>query len=700
MIIKASAMALIITLPLVLLLIHRWRVGNISLPNTGLVYSVALLPIVYLLSTIFARDKFDALLSLRFDTDSAVMITLSALAMVYVVLSFINHQGVQRLNFRTIIIWLISVISGVFVIQILWQLIFNTAPAWLQALSLVSSWVDVSILLALSVILLLTGQTLNSKISKRKKISKILIVSILMLILGIFLNTMSVLVLLALISAVQIIVIVAKSEDSIQKMALVLPGIVVVISSLFILDANLLNGRITATVQNFTKVSFVDIRPNWQGTITVAKGSLEESGLNEKLFGPGVGSFAQQWRVYKPISVNTTRFWSSNFNYAVGFIPTTVITGGIVVFAAWLLFFFMLIKLLLLARRSQFAYPVLFMWTVMFFTPVNYILLLIAFILTGALLRDAIKTNLITVTKYKLRGEGANKLILYIAIPAVIVVSIGVVSIIAHRALLNSYILRASNAMLSENFNKAEQLLSKAKMLADLDVIEQGYTRIAFTRLALLLSEAQTTKTEVNQEALQAALANLLSHARAAIEKNPTDPINYVALGNISEQLMALQIEGAKDSALAAYTQAASLDPLNPDIPFALARLSATDEDKTDFIKYLEQSLTIKPNYVPALYQYALLQLFNNNKEAAEQLLTAVVQIDNNNANALYYLALLYVDKDRIPEALVLMQRVQLLNPENEEIKKIVDTLKTKVQENTNNQSDETNETPDSPQGN
>ncbi len=695
--IKALVLSIIFTLPLVVMLVRRWRAGEILLPTTGVVYAAAMLPLAYILSMLFARDKFAALLRLDFAVDSVAMITLGVLAMLLITLAGINKTRLHNLNIRLILTWFVGLVTGIFILAVGLQAIFGTLPAWVAQINIINSWVDASILLALFVLLVLTSKKLANinTVSKGKLVMLTVLITFLMLLLTVFVNVTSVVVVLAILSSIYLGVKFYSSKDSQagRKALLLIPGIIVVTSGLFILDTVLLDAKIVSSVQGLTKISFVDIRPNWQGTLTVAKGSIESGDTTVKLFGSGSGSFASLWRVYKPINVNVTQFWGTNFNSGIGFIPTTVITGGIVVFAAWLLFFFLLAKLLVRARSSSVAYAVAFMWLVMFFNPIDYLLLIIAFILTGLLIIDAVRMNFVKVTKFKLRGEGANKIILYGIMPMAIILTLGTLGVTLHRVMINSYLARAASAMLANDSNGAEQILLKTQKIADLDIIEQGYTKIAYTKLIQLLSEAQASKTEIDPEVLQSTLSNVLSHARAAIEKNPQDPVNYIALGNISEQLIGLQIEGAKESAKAAYAQAMALDPLNPSIPLALARLSVGDEDNKEYVTYLERALKIKPNYVPALYQYALVKLSEDKKSEAAQLLTAVIQLDNNNANAMYYLSGLYLDAGKIQEALALMTRVQQLNPDNKEVAKLVEAIKSKLTQSTEPK-DNTQETP------
>ncbi|MCD5384393.1 MAG: hypothetical protein LRZ97_00580, partial [Candidatus Pacebacteria bacterium] len=409
--IKAVITALIITIPLLLLLVHRWRVGNIIIPTAGVVYAAALLPVAYLLSTIFASNKFSALLNINFNTDSLVIVTLGFLAMLSTILIGINKTYFKNINIYKLIIYLISVVLTLFTVKVLWQLITSELPVWLSSINLVGSWVDISAMLALLISMLMGGKILKLG-GRYSRVFMVIIVTLLTLCLVVFVNVISIIAILALVSAMQIISVIYKNREvASSKVLFIIPAIVLVISGVFTVDNTMLNSKISTTLQNWTKISFVDVRPNWQGTLTVAKGTVVDSDITAKLFGPGVGSFEDQWRLYKPISVNSTQFWDTNFSYAIGFIPTSIITGGIIVFVAWAALFLMLLKLLIRNNKSNVAYPVLFIWLFMLFNPVDYILLIIAFILTGLLVVESINKNMTKSVKYRLRGEDMHKTI-------------------------------------------------------------------------------------------------------------------------------------------------------------------------------------------------------------------------------------------------------------------------------------------------
>ena len=676
-IIKVCILTLAIVAPLLIVIARRLRHGGIMMPSSGIVFAAALLPLAYGLSAFFASDGNTALLGFNFNTDSLVIVTLGVLSLILTTIISV-HKGIAE-SLRKGVVYIAGAALVLFLVQVVIQLLGVEVLASLGAVQLVGSWLDVAALGGLLVIFLLTMYKAGGESTVKVSMAHKVLVVGLMLFLGIFTNITLVFVLLAAVACLMLAIAMREGGRGSLMTIGILPIIVLVASSVFIIDNTLLNAKISNTVQGWTKVSFVDVRPNWQGTLDVAKGTVMESGMTAKLFGPGAGSFAEQWRMHKPAGVNATRFWSTNFTNAIGFIPTSVITGGAVVFAAWLVFLITVFWAVVRSRGSALGLATLFIWIFAILNPVDTLVLFIAFVITGLFIAEMARVRSVRMVNYRLRGEGMNKLIAFVFVPAMLIASVGSLLVVAHRSIVNGYLIKASEMMISGNMNDAEILLNKSKKLTDVALIEQGYTRVALAQLSTLLQVEEGSEAEVDQEAVQAALANVLAHAQRAIERDPQNPVNYTALGNISEQLIPLNVEGAAESALAAYAQAATLDPKNPSIPFAMARIYGAMEDAEGATQALEASLILKGNYEPALYQYGLLKLSEQDAETAIQALGTAVQINQNNANALYYLSLALVQEERIEEAIVVMQRVAILNPENKEVKQIVDALTQQV---------------------
>ena len=676
--VKVVVLTLLVTVPLIVLLVRKWRMGSILLPGYGILSAAALLPIAYAVSTLFAANRATAVLGFNFNTDSLIVIALGFFALLSVVLSSINKSDTKsRVDTYTILVYALYAILAIFSLQIALQAMSVSLPDLIAGFKPVTSWVSISGILGLLIIIFVSNKIRNIEYKPSKL--DIAIISISTLVLVVFLNITSVLFTIAIVMAVLISGLIYKKSNGINKSLVLLPAIVLVMTSFFVVDGLFLNAKVSMTLQGLTKVSFIDVRPNWAGTLGVAKGTVGAADTTAKLFGPGAGSFNKQWMLYKPSGVSNTRYWNTSFNYGIGFIPTSVITGGAIVLIAWIVFLLTLFKSLIYNRKSRLAGATAFIWLFMLFNPVDILLLVITFVVTGLFMLETIKSRTTTITKYKLRGDGTNKVVMYMVIPVIIVASIGVLATVGHRALMSAYLVSASNSMIIGNYNDAELTLNRAKSIADVAVVEQGYTRIALTRLNETLKAAEVEGVEVDKEAIQSALSNVLAHARRAIEKDPSDPLNYIALGNISEQLIGLGVEGSDESAIASYQQAAIIDPLNPSIPFALARVYMASKDFDKATKQLERAIGIKGNYVPALYQYGVIKLLEEDTEAALKTFSLVVQIDNSHANALYYVSAILAESGNLKEAIVAMERVRALNPENESVVKLIEGMQAKL---------------------
>ncbi len=689
-IIKIVVVTTIVTLPLLIVLVKSLRRGNLMIPSSSILFTSALLPVAYLLSAIFAVDKNTAVLGYGFNTDSLIVTTLGFLSLSLTVLLSVKKATADKI--KKFVMGVSVFVFVLFILQILLNVLSLSIVSWLAPFMPVRTWIDVASMIGLMVVMILS---VNKQLVDKGKLKHSLYITIVvftLIFMGVFTNINNIFVVLFLFSIFKLWQVMVHKNDeghfvfafNFKNSLTFLPLVVLVLSGLFIVDNTLINARVSNTLQGWSKVSFVDVRPNWQGTLTVAKGSIGTSDITTKLFGQGSGSFNNLWRVYKPTTVNITRFWGANFNSAVGLVPTSVITGGIVVLVGWLVFLLVLLLAVLRNRNSVFALPTLFVWVFMIFNPVGTLVFLIGFVVTGLFVSDLTRARTVKVINYKLRGEGKNRLLVFILLPVVGVASVGSLAVVGHRAVVDLFISQASTSALNGKVDKAEQLLDKVRGLANSAEVERGYTRVAITKLATLLKADKNKKdSKIDQKTLQGALSNVLTHAKLAIEKDPTNPTNYMILGDISEQLMALKIRGAGESALAAYTKALELDPKNPFIPLAIARVNGVLGDKEQMTKALEASLRLKPNYEPALYQYGLLKLSEQDAKTAIRALGAVVQIDQNNANALYYLSLALIQEGRLQEALVVMQRVVVLNPDNKDVRKLVDSLKARIGKST-----------------
>src|SRR5262249_35057752 len=92
--------------------------------------------------------------------------------------------------------------------------------------------------------------------------------------------------------------------------------------------------KIAPPIATRFSISHLEVWPSASGTFELAKTAFPK----DPIFGAGPNRFRQVWRAEKPDGINATPFWNADFDYGAGYIPTSLITTGLVGFLAWLLF--------------------------------------------------------------------------------------------------------------------------------------------------------------------------------------------------------------------------------------------------------------------------------------------------------------------------------------------------------------------------
>jgi len=335
-------------------------------------------------------------------------------------------------------------------------------------------------------------------------------------------------------------------------------------------------------------------------------------------------------------------------------------------------FLFAILWEVLRTRKTVFGFATVYLWLSVVWYPVALLTLVIAAIVTGLFVVELGHMRRIKVVQYAIRKRGTRTSVAFVMLIVLLfggLVSLGVVT---HRAIVDYAIIRAEQARLAGNTQQAERILRRVQYISNASVVEQVYTRIMTAQLSQMLQAKAKNPQVISTKDIQALLSNTLQHAQRAIVLARHNPEPYKALGALSEQLMRLHVKGAAESAITAYIQAEKLDPKNPEIPFALARVYTAQNDAEKTVEALQRSLVLKKNYTPALYQYGLIALQNNDYVTATRALGMVARMHPHNANALYYYARALEKSGALKDAIAVMQEVLVLNPDNIQIKNLV----------------------------
>ncbi|PIP86771.1 hypothetical protein COV42_01645 [Candidatus Campbellbacteria bacterium CG11_big_fil_rev_8_21_14_0_20_44_21] len=699
------------------------RVGRIKLPK-GVIFSSALAILVFgLVSTLFSGAVKESFFGLG-DESSTFLFTL--------VLFLTLFTSFKVLNSTRKVLSLYSALFISFILLLAYQLLriifgadFLSFGLFLTPTSsLLGRWNDLSTVSGLSVLMLLVSYkaSLNLGLFRILKfllfvLSAVFLIALNSLLAWGLLGFAS-LVLLAYTYLLRRIPLAEEKvkivPEGISKFSLVL----LIFSALFIL--------IRGPVGNFMSTNFnlsrLEARPSFSSTLEIAKDTLSES----PGFGTGANRFSIAWGKSKPLPVNNTVFWDVNFNYGLGFILTDLVTNGLLGFIAWLVF---LGSLLLLGVRSLFMpivldkdsrfvlvssfFGILYLWAFSIFSVPGTVTLFLTFLLTGIFLSASSRAGLVKERDISFSDSDDSKLgfVTVFVLIVVLILNAGLLYASAGRYLSLTYSQKALKAVNVEgNLEDGLRHMNKALALAKTDNNYRLMSQVHIGRLNRLLNNQELAGTKEGAAEFQQILGATISNAQAATREDEADYRNWLSLGNIYEAIIPLQIQGAYEGAKATYERAGLENPTNPSVDLSLARLEVLngDNDKarvlinnslqkknnyteaifllsqieinegniTDAVKAVEAASLINPNDPLTFFQLGFLKFNQNDYEGAIQALERAVILNSSYSNAKYFLGLAYYNVGRVEESIAQFSDVQTLNPENADIKQILENLR------------------------
>ena len=499
--------------------------------------------------------------------------------------------------------------------------------------------------------------------------------------------------------------------------------IVMIVAFIFILTQNNIYGRLSAEPFNIKflskfAISNVEVRPSFTTTVSMAKDAL----MRNPIFGIGPNRFTEQWNLSRPADVVGTEFWSVDFNYGIGLIPTFLATSGLLGIVAWIGFFVFFLytgfKALFVKAQDSFAGYILvssfiialYFWLFAFAYIPSAILLLITFFFTGVFIAALIENNLIKVSTFHFIRDPRTS---FVSILGFVLLLLGVVLFtygVGKRFIASIYYSQAlGSANIEGNIEKAEQNLNRAVQFAPIDMYFRTLSELNLIKISALLNTENISQ-DILQNQFRTFLATAEASAQAAINAHPTNYENWLALGRVYEAIVPLNIEGAYESAQASYARARELNPRNPAIILVTARLDVAKGEMAKAKEKIAQALQLKSNYTDAIFFLSQIQATEGDLKSAIQSVEAAALLTPNNpgvyfqlgllryndknfqgaasafeqavalapeyANARYFLGLSYDNINRTADAISQFEIIKQTNPENQEVDLILANLK------------------------
>lgn len=448
----------------------------------------------------------------------------------------------------------------------------------------------------------------------------------------------------------------------------------------------------------------------------IALKSLKEN----PFFGSGPGTFLYNFLKHKGTTINNTIFWNFRFlNSASKFLDILSTVGilGSISFLFFILpsFYFGFLNILKVpSEKFEFLLKLgLFLSitaiTLQFFLySSNLTLYFTYFLLLAGFL------SLLTIKKVEFTFKEGSLVSFGLTFVSVLIFAFFLLILLSfvQRYLAEIYYHRAITFWQQGEVEQTIENLERAKNINP--KIDLYFRDLSQAYLAKVNEKVQGGDFNIQNE-----VAQLINYSKTATEINPINVANW-SVRAFNYQSLAGIVGGAEDWAIKSWEDAIKLEPSNPyyftQKGIMLLRkgiLATNDQEKSKFLAEAEdnfkKAIDLKQDYAPAHFQLAILwqtqgkideaiakleEIKNlapfdtilafqlgvsyyqkGNFQKAREELELATTIDPNYANALYFLGLTYDQLGEKKLAIEKFKRVSELNPDVEEVKKIISNL-------------------------
>lgn len=458
----------------------------------------------------------------------------------------------------------------------------------------------------------------------------------------------------------------------------------------------------------------------WQVTLNVTASAIQ----NYPLFGVGPNNFTQAFMVYKPIDINVTGAWSTEFSNGFGLLPSFVTTQGLVGLILWIMLFVFfgiiatkIIRNLPEENEGRFMIissfvSAVFLWLVSIFTVPSHVILFFAFVFTGIFLGISYSYGLVKSCEFYPKKENkVYKIVLLVFV--VLLVAWGIIYFKKTVALLY-FSNGIKHLSLKGNIALADKSISKAIMFDNEDIYWRAKAEVALITVSNLISSvnsessASTTQSVMNE--INKVLNQALADARTAIGIDPLNYYNHLSEARVSEIAANVHMANGYENSLRAYNSAINLNPKNPLLYLSLANLQARNLKYDDALISLGKALQVKNNYLEAvfllsqvyaakgdmanaivaakvavelnpqnsllLFQLGILNYNNKDYKGSAEAFAEAIKLQPDYANARYFLGLSFARLNDNAKAIAQFEELIKTNPDNREISEIFTSLK------------------------
>jgi tetratricopeptide (TPR) repeat protein len=426
-----------------------------------------------------------------------------------------------------------------------------------------------------------------------------------------------------------------------------------------------------AFITKSLNIQHLEVRPSLEATVTLTQQALTGS---RTFVGVGPALFENVWPALRPASITTTNFWNVDFRYGFGLLPTFVITTGVIGGVSWVLLLLSLVWVSVRALRTPVERPQdLFllttggttMWFLLLVLTLylpSTALVVLTVVCMGLFLGTAARLKVMPVATIPVSGKaltlGAHVVVILLLIG---VLGIGVqatVKFIAHTYFQKSItVLAATN-----DSTQVEGYLATAVWLDGIDTYHRSLSEVGTAKLNSLITNA-SAEAPMNQEVFGAVANQVIENYNRAIAYDPRNYNNYLGLAYFYTGLTTIGIENVYEVAKQLYSKALELNPNNPGIHLALARLELARPNVPEARTHIDRAIELKPNYSEAYLLLTQLELSQGSRDRAVDVMRRAGAANPNDPFTYFQLGLLEYDNKKFDQAVFALERAVGLNP-------------------------------------
>lgn len=419
-----------------------------------------------------------------------------------------------------------------------------------------------------------------------------------------------------------IIYLAFKSQNPLQK-------ILLFVSSALTTLALIISVSLILPKDKIPQLTLLPFSAGWAISVDIFKN------IRTALIGVGPENYGNAFTQLKPISINRSAFWNLRFSYSSNEYLNILTTLGVLGFAFYLLSLLRPLTLSLkktflttlspqsVAIRTIFGLSIL----VQLFVPANLVLMMIVFVSLALLCldlktRQPQSTGELSFSSENTRLNDSLTLIVFI-LCLVLVGANGFYRWNTYAAERNFF-----DSLIAANQNQGTQTYNLQINAIKFAPYDPKY-RLAYSQTNLALANSIASKSNLSDQD-KSNVAQLIQQAiREAKAGTTLDPQNSLAwqnLANVYRQLINVA-QGSDQWAIAAYSQAITLDPLNPQTRVDLGGVYYSLKDFDQSIRLFQQAVEAKSDWPNAYYNLSHAYLMNKQYAQAIQSMRVVTQL-------------------------------------------------------------------------